>query len=292
MIIKTMSRRAYIGRSLTYLFKDPEKLQSKDRRPVFIRKNVRSKTIEAMRREFEQNEALRKYKRRDATKLYSTVLSFHEKDSQFLDEKTLTAFAKEYMHLRGQNMYVAVAHYDTPTHIHLHICESGTQYMTGLANRMSKKEYHALKVAMQTFQIERYPYLQHSVPKHGRGYSKEKATSIAHNREGQKQELLTLLQQLERTARSQTDFLHLIQQAGHTPYYRSGRLTGILHQGDRKFRFSRLGYDTEKLQNLDKQLVAKEQLRQIRSKAQGRTMERERTRTHHRRKQASEWDDL
>jgi hypothetical protein len=44
-----------------------------------------------------------------------------------------------------------------------------------------------------------------------------------------------------------------LKQAGHELYYRNGQLTGIKYDGETKFRFSRLGYDKEKLEALNKQ---------------------------------------
>ena len=55
MVIKSMSRRSGIKQLLTYLFKDEKKLQNKEHKPIVIRKNVRTRTLEKNVKEFEQN---------------------------------------------------------------------------------------------------------------------------------------------------------------------------------------------------------------------------------------------
>jgi Relaxase/Mobilisation nuclease domain len=250
MIIKSMSIKAHIGKTINYLFKNEEKLQSPDCRSITIRKNLRSRKLENVIKEFEANEQFRKYKRSDAVKLYHTVLSFHEKDSAFLNEKVLKDVTKEYMKLRGENMYIAAAHYDRG-HMHVHICESGTGYMTGKANRLTKQAFRELKVAMQTYQLTKYPELKHSLPRYTKEGKQKTNEYKKGQRDTQKQTLLNCLQEAEKSTKNMTEFLAHIQELGHIPYYRSGELTGLKYDGETKFRLSRLGYDKTKLETLN-----------------------------------------
>lgn len=260
MIIKSISRKANIGRTISYLFKDETKLQKDGQKSITIRKNVRSRKVENVIKEFKANESLSKYHRSDAVKLYHTVLSFHEKDSPFLNEKVLKDFTREYMKQRGENMYIAAAHFDKE-HTHIHICESGSGYLTGKANRLSKEQYRELKVAMQTFQQTKYPMLTHSLVRHDKGKN-PKDIAIG-KRQSKKQALLDCLKQTEQKSKNLTEFLELIRRSGHEPYYRGDKLAGVKYEGDTKFRFSNLGYKekVEELSNLHNE--EEQQLREL-----------------------------
>lgn len=280
MIIKTISRKSGgVGQLLNYLFKDETKLENDRDEKLVIRKNVRGRTLPKWVKEFEQNQAQRKSKRKDEVKAYHTVISFHDKDREYLNTEVLKDIAKEYMKQKGEDiMYIATAHYDQE-HIHIHIAESGTKYMTGIANRMSKDDFTKLKAAMARYQREKYPELVHSMPKHG---AKEKTVDT---RAIQKTLLATLLNDGYRQAKSQKEFLTYLESLGYEPYYRGGVLTGIKYDGERKFRLSKLGYDKEKLEELSmreeehKELLALHELRESGSakerESTGRMMEDE-----------------
>ena len=262
MIIKRMSRKANIGRTINYLFKDNAKLEKEGHKPIIIRKNLRTRKLEKVIKEFEKNETSRKYKRSDAVKLYHTVISFHKKDSQYLNDKVLKDFAREYMKERGDNLYIATAHFDKD-HVHLHVCESGTRYMTGMANRVSKQELKQLTSNMQEFQKNKYPQLSHSLPRHekaAKGGRKEQIVSVRHT---QKQRLLARLKEVEKTSKSMDELLGHLSQAGFEPYYRGGRLTGVKNDTDIKFRFSSVGYDKEKMAEISQRFEEERQLEEI-----------------------------
>lgn len=265
-----MSRKNDIERTINYLFKDETKLKAEGFQPITIRKNIRSRKLENVVKEFKVNESMRKQSRIDAVKLYHTVLSFHQKDGQYLNEKALRDFTKEYMKLRGENMYIATAHFNT-TSIHIHICESGSGYMTGRANRVSKQQLRELKVAMQTFQQTKYPQLTNSLPKHQKGIS-------INNRESKKQSLLECLKQAEGNSKNLTEFLNHIEQSGHQPYYRGDKLAGIKYADDTKFRFSSLGYK-EKVEELSQRFNEEQQklaeLEDLRGSSSSREQEHE-----------------
>jgi Relaxase/Mobilisation nuclease domain len=273
MIIKTMGRKGNIERTINYLFKDEAKLKKDGSKPIVIRKNLRSRILENVIKEFKVNEEMRVQKRSDRIKLYHTVISFHAKDSKYLNEKALKDFTREYMKERGNNIYIATAHFDKG-HQHIHIAESGSGYMTGKANSMPKAEYRELKMNMQAFQQTKYPELANSLPKHGRKLS-PKEVAIG-SRETKKQSLLACLSLAEKNSKNMKDFLEEIRKGGHEPYHRGGKLSGIKYDGDTKFRFSGLGYK-EKVEELsnrfeeDKQQL--DELEDLRSNASSRDQE-------------------
>ncbi len=247
MILKSLSRKSGTRQILNYLFKDKEKLGQNQSKPLIIRKNVRSRTLDKWVKEFKANEAMRIHKRKDSVEIYHTVLSFSAKDKEHIDEKMLRDIARQYMKERGErNLYIGTAHFDHD-HVHLHLVMSGTKYMTGLANRQSRADFHKLKLAMDAYQKKKYPELINSLPRHGK--SKElKANQLTpkersqHVRATQKETLLKCLDLTYTKSKSKEDFLAKLATLGHEPYSRGGKVTGVKFEGDRKFRFNTLGY--------------------------------------------------
>ena len=224
---------------------------------IVIKNNIRARSVNGYIKEFEANEKFRLHDRKDSVKAYHTILSFSQLDSKHLNAKILKDIAQHYISLRAeQSLVVGGIHFDK-SHIHMHIIQSGTQYCTGLSNRISKQEFQELKVAMQEYQKEKYPQLIHSMPEHGKsknGKTIEKGSekNIKRNeRTSEKNILLGLLETTYAKSISANHFLEQIKAQGHEPYYRNGRLQGIKYEGERKFRLNNLGYDEKKLQALD-----------------------------------------
>ena len=259
-----MSRKSGIKQTLEYLFKDDKKLSDAQHLSFIIRKNIRTKTLEKNIKEFEHNETLRTYKRKDGVKLYHTVISFNNKDREHITEKTLRDISKQYMKLQGNdNMYLGTAHFDQD-HIHLHFAVSGTKYMTGKANRLTKQDFKELKLSMDVFQKKHYPELTNSLPNHNK--QTKDYQQNPNTRNSQKEVLQKALEGTFANARSVDEFLNEIKKLGHEPYYRGDKLTGIKYDGDRKFRLNRLGYDMKKLNELEqKSAIEKQQLDELES---------------------------
>lgn len=258
---------------LTYLF-NKEK-QKNGERQLIIRRNVRSRSLEKWVKEFKVNESYRLRRRKDNVKAYHTVLSISNLDKQHVDEKMLRDIARKYISLRGRDsMFLGTAHFDKE-HIHIHLVMSGTKYLTGQSNRISKREFQSLKLSLDAFQREKYPKLVHSLPEHGRSKKlhisqQERQLQNRNGRLTQKQSLLQLLEKTFATSKSLYHFLSHLQAQGHEPYYRAGKLTGVKFDGERKFRLNRLGYDEKKLQELERNKTREEkmlsELRELREK--------------------------
>lgn len=279
MIIKSLTRKSSIGQLLEYLFAKEEKTTSK---PLLIRHNIRSHSLDKWIQEFATNETYRLNKRSNNIKAYHTVLSFSSKDKLHITEQTLKTIAKEYIKLRGrESLYICTAHYDKE-HVHLHIVMSGTRYLTGESNRISRSDFHQLKVALDTYQQKQFPELIHSLPKHGKTKDRSIETpkppvAWLHGRVLQKEQLQATLAIAYTKASSLEAFLSEVVAMGHEPYYRSGHLTGIRFANGRKFRFQSLGYTAESLAKLDahtKEEKALSELRSIRVRSLERSRER------------------
>ena len=274
MIIKSLSRKSGTEQVINYLFKDKDKLSNEKFKPLVMRHNIRSRSQDKMIKEFKANETFRRVKRKDSVKIYHNVISFGKGDKEKITEKMLRDFGKKYMELQGKdNMYLMACHFEKD-HIHMHCIASGTKYLTGVANRLSKAEFGRLKIAMQEYQKEKYPMLNKSIVEHGKGngYGKD-------IRQSKKSILEVDLQKAYQQSKSTKDFLSQLKSMGHEAYYRNEKLTGI-KSDDVKFRFCRLGYDDKKMKDLDdrnneekQQLSELEDLRSIHSNSRERDEE-------------------
>ena len=277
MILKSLSRRNNTLQLVGYLFK-----QEKNEKPQPILKhNLRSRSVKGWAKEFDQNESLRLHKRKDNIKINHTILSFSTKDKEYISKSLLKDVSKKFVELRGKdNVYLVSSHHDRQ-HIHLHIIMSGTKYLTGESNRISKKEFHELKLALDSYQKEKYPKLIHSLPEHGKAlkYQASQKDLKFQNRgeqPSQKQQILEATDKLYSRSKSLDHFLSQLKSKGYEPYYRGGQLYGLENQEGRHFRFKTIGYEKDRLEELDRQGVQQQKaLKEIRDLRDSKNLEKE-----------------
>lgn len=283
MVLKSLTRKSNTGQLINYLFKSEAKLVNDKQKVIVIRKNVRSMSVDKYIKEFQKNENFRLNHRKDNVKVYHTILSFNNKDREHINEKMLRDIAGQYMKLRGENnLFIGTAHFDKD-HVHLHLVMSGTKYLTGESNRLSRTEFHQLKLLLDAYQAKKYPELVHSLPRHGRTKDinlspKELNKVSTKSHSSHKESLQKLLEHSYIKSKSIDEFLTHLRSHGHEPYYRGvdKRLTGIKFEGDQKFRLSSLGYDKEKMAALDAIHIKEEQqLAELRDLRESRSSERE-----------------
>lgn len=278
MVFKSLSRRSgSTSQLLRYIFRyvlekeEKEKEIEHKEKPFIIRHNLRTRTISGYVREFEKLESLREHQRSNSVSLYHHILSFSSKDTEHISDELLKDIAAKFIELRGQdNLYIGTKHTDKD-HIHLHLAMSAVD-VAGRSVRISKQDFEKLKLDLDAYQREQYPELKHSLPEQGR--KDREATrealvqSIQSHRASEKTTLLQTLETAYSQSRSLDQFLEHLTAHGYTPYYRSGTLTGITTESNRKYRFKGLGYDKEKLDQLsllqeqEKELAALKSLRE------------------------------
>ncbi len=249
---------------------------------VLIKHNLRSRSIPGFIKAFKENEDLRKHVRSNNVKAYHHIISFSGLDKDKIDEAILKDIAQKYISLRGESsLYVGAVHRDKE-HTHIHIVQSGTQYGTGLANRVSKQEFQEMKIQLQEYQKEKYPELVNSTPNHGVGNSKTKRMATekninANERNGDKKMALAafLLSSFAKST-SKEEFLSDITKNGHEPYYRNGKLQGVKYNGEQKFRFTSLGIRQimdDVNQKIDREKMELQEIEQLRSGRKERALE-------------------
>jgi hypothetical protein len=262
VIIKSLSRKSNSNQLIKYILRytlDEEKVianrHDKHETPFIIRHNVRSRSLKGFIKEFEENESYRLVHRKDSVKLFHTIISFSSKDSSLVTDKLLKDIAKKYISERGlNNLYVGARHSDRD-HVHIHLAVSGVQ-LNGRSSRISKQQFHHIKLELDRYQKEKFPQLVHSLPQHGfkkRQLAKQEVLKIVkQNRETKKESLCEALKTAYDKSTSKEQFVKELTELGYDPYYRNEKLQGVLYDGQ-KFRLGRLGYDEVMLDQLNQQ---------------------------------------
>lgn len=277
MILKNLTRRSNTGQLVNYLFKN-----EKDKKPEPVLKhNLRSLTTKGWSKEFDRNFDLRNNRRKDNIRLHHTIISFSNKDKNHINPELLKDITKKYIELRGKdNIYLASSHQDKE-HIHLHIVMSSIKYLTGESNRISRQEFKEIKLALDTYQKEKYPELVNSLPNHGKSKSvqltdQEYGLLNPDRKFSQKQELLETVQAVYDRSKSVDNFLSELKSEGYDTYIRGGKIYGLEDKTERHYRFSTLGIDLNKLEEKDQQAqVETKQLQEIASLRESKSQDRE-----------------
>jgi hypothetical protein len=255
MIIKSMSRKSNAAQLITYAtrytLKENDKQNRQESAIVLVRHNLRSKSVQGYINEFKENESYRIYKRKDSVVLFHTVLSFSPNDQHRINNTMLKDMAKKFVELRSPNsINLAVAHLERE-HKHIHILTSGVQ-VNGKSARVSKQEFAHILSELEKYQQGKYPELIHSKNSHDKTKVLDKIqliNQLQKTRETKKSSLFINLENAYQLAQSQEEFIKSITDNKHEPYYRNGKLQGVLVEG-KKFRLSSLGFDTKKFEEL------------------------------------------
>ena len=257
MIIKVKSfKKPDFKKLLEYLLSDENRLYDKGNRSFIIAHNLKGRKIEKWVTQFKENEKFRKRKRKDSVILTHEIISFHKDDSENITVEKLREIAKEYIQQRNiRGMYVATPHFDKE-HYHIHLCVSGVEYRSGKSLRMSKMGFQKLKKDIQNNQLEHYPELSKSVVEHDkkreeRITEKEYQQKLRTGRATKKDQILEILESCFKVSSSKNDFYEKLKDHGLETYQRSGKTTGVVFDKI-KFRFTRLGFPNERMEELEK----------------------------------------
>ncbi|MCW3162640.1 relaxase/mobilization nuclease domain-containing protein [Chryseobacterium oryctis] len=277
MIIKSKSYKT--TRSFTtvlnYIFRETERNNGFELSKFIKGKNL---SVEELSSQFLSNEAFRIVKRKNSVVLYMDILSFHPRDAERLTNDKLHQITLKYLSLRApKSIAVATIHRNEKDHTHIHIIFSGIEYKTGNSIRMSKEDFqNKVKLEMEKYQQKTFPELMLSKIKHEKSFipkkEQKKDSEIIMEVQGEipeKQKILKVIEEVFTTATSEKDFYQKLESKNIKLYSRNGKIVGI--EGNRKFRFSRLGYTTELLQSLEQnptQNQRLEWLQNIREKSQ------------------------
>lgn len=243
------------------MINDKDRLYDKEGRSFAITYNLKGDSITAWVKQFQANEQKRQRKRSDSVHLTHEIISFHNEDAKNITLAKMEAMAREYIKLRNpKGLYVAVPHFDKE-HYHIHICASGVD-KTGMSLRLPKVNLLKLKKDIQQYQIEKFPELSKSIVNHGKVRDKnpepKEVTSdkefqfkLRTGRDSEKELLIGMLKTCYKMAISKEDFFLKLKESGLETYERSEKITGI-KKGNLKFRFNRLGFTEQRIEDLNK----------------------------------------
>jgi hypothetical protein len=278
MIIKIKSHKgASPTKLLNYMLHDKDRLFDKDGRSFIVTHNLKGNTIKSWEKQFLENESHRLVHRKDSVKFTHEILSWSREDADKISLQKLEDMTRKYLELRNPNgMYLAVPHTDK-SHYHCHIIASGVAYRTGKSLHPSRPVLLKLQKEIQDYQIEKYPELSHSIVQHGKKEKslqseKEYQYKLRTGRESDKSLLIGILKTSYKKALSKTDFFEILHLPDVSTYSRSGKVTGVVYKG-RKFRFSRLGFAVERLDELDKSILRGKEISEARGR-KGKNIER------------------
>lgn len=252
-IIKMLGRRqvSALTQTLAYISREAGNAEIT---PILHNLRSTPRDHEAIAHEFLTNEAYRKI---TSNRLYCfhTIISLADLDQEKATPEVLQEIANKYLELRGDILAYAIPHLDTASH-HIHVLESGTRYRENKSSGLRKQELHNLKMELECFIEERFPQLEHSKVKHGKGkaYLKEAEYQLI-KRKGtsEREQLQKLVQRAYSTAKSKQQFLDTLLDHGYTYYERNsdGIITGVLSESGRKYRFKTLGLSPDQIMALE-----------------------------------------
>lgn len=273
MIVKIIaSKNKNFRKLLEYILNDKDKLFNEKKKSFVITYNLKGNSVQEWEKQYLENEKCRKIKRTDSVIFTHEILTWHKDDAQNLSLEKMEDMAREYIRLRNpMGIFLAAPHFDKE-HYHVHICASGIEYKTGKGLRMTKADFQKLKKDIQQYQKEKYPELSKSVVHHGKEKKvqapltdKEYQMKLRTGRATQKEQLIVILNSCYEKATSRENFFELLKESGLKTYKRGGKTTGIVYC-NKKFRLKRIGFDEERIEELNKSLNRGKELTQTRGK--------------------------
>jgi len=243
------------------MINDKDRLYDKEGRSFAITHNLKGDSITVWVKQFQANEQKRQRKRSDSVYLTHEILSWHRDDAKNITLAKMEAMAREYIRQRNpKGLFVAVPHFDKE-HYHIHICASGVD-KTGKSLRLPKLELQKLKKEIQQYQIDKFPELSKSIVNHGKTKDKNQEAGDIKNekefqfklrtgRDTEKELIIGMLKTCYKMAISKEDFFLKLKECGLETYERSEKIAGI-KKGNMKFRFNRLGFTEQRIEDLNK----------------------------------------
>jgi hypothetical protein len=279
MIIKIKSfKKPDFRKLLQYMLDEKKCLFTSQEQSFLITHNLKGNSILQWEKQYINNEIKRLRQRRNSTILTHEILSWHRNDSNELSLEKLKIMAREYIRQRNSNgLYVIVPHFDKE-HIHLHVCASGIEYGSGKSLRLSKEAFGKLKKCIQSFQKENFPELSNSLVQHGKNADhkiadKEYQLKLRTNRQTIKDNLIAIINECYKRARSKNEFCTLLNKYNLKTYFRNGKVEGVI-QNNYKFRFNRLGMSKDWFKEFDRNEIRSKELKPNRKHFRNRNLER------------------
>jgi hypothetical protein len=209
--------------------------------------------------EFNENaQLLHKNLKRKKTIRYHEILAFSHKNSSNLNREKLQAITNKYLQLRDPEKSakaICVPHNESHSHIHLLLTSNAVGSSKSGDMMMTNKQYYDLRREMERWVLKEYPELHHSTVY----LSQEEINSLLPEKYKTERRMMELekpekikktakekvsvaIQKILEKSHSLTDFIERINKVkDFQTYSRRGKLTGVIHENKKKYRFSNLG---------------------------------------------------
>jgi hypothetical protein len=246
MVIKSLSRRdpASIGQLLGYISRE-----GSNAAPLLHNLPLAAAMdLDAARAAFVAN-AAHLPARKNGVAYYHEILSLSGCDLPQATPAMLLDLARHYLALRAPAaLAYGRVHFEPgpQTNPHIHLAISANLCGQQKKLRLSKAAFRAAREALERYQQQRYPQLQHSLVSSGREPVRTgRGEQERRRRQGggvpaKKQQLHDQFQQARLQATSERDFRFRLAAQGLEPYFRGSRLAGVAHDG-KKYRLTTLG---------------------------------------------------
>lgn len=273
MIVKNLTWKKHLPKKLLEYVYDKNKSQN-DQRPIYW--NISDPTFEGTLNAFKENHKF-KPNRKNGNELLHDILSFSPEDSKNLTHEILEDLVIKYLELRAnKNIAFANIHNDKG-HLHAHIAITPNEFRSKKVKHLSNKEYREIRILLEQYQLERYPFLDKSIvfidnkvkqkQQSEKEFQMQKRSGIS-----QKEYLKSFLGQCISTSNTKEHFFNRIMQEENIEVYiYRGKPNGVIFEG-KKFRFSTLGLKNDILgleKSENKEISERlEQLRKLQNKQQ------------------------
>ena len=247
MIIKSMSRKEpSYGKLIAYLSRDASDTRYE------LRHNVLSATQAALTAEFEAN-GQHLPKRKNGVAMYHEIISITRPKGlrPEAQKAILRDIALDYIRERAPHcLAFGCLHDDHADHLHYHFIVSANRVGDTRRHRLTKQQFRAIQVGLESRVRARYPELEQSVAIGKRagkkqmsqaGIELQRRTGTTPKRDSVKARLSDVLS----AAQSKAD-LHKRLSAQHLELYSRGKTLGVIDlKSGRKHRITTLGLDAE-----------------------------------------------
>lgn len=279
MIIKSLRHTVRSSSySVNYLFDGMPKKQEKQ---WLVFRNIQNGfTRKSIIEEFNNNaHFLNDNLKRSKTIRYHEILAFAHENSSDLNREKLQAITHQYLKLRDPNgsaMALAVPHHEKHSHVHIIITSNEIGSNRSGDMMMTNAQYYDIRREMERWVLKTYPELHRSTVY----LSNEEIHQLLPKKQRTERRLLDLekpkpssssakdkisksVKQILDKCNSLQDFIVRINKhKDFQTYSRKSKLTGIIHENKKKYRFTNLGINLidenfsvlsrmEELQNLE-----------------------------------------
>lgn len=260
MIIRSIRHKQFLANySVNYLFDGMSK--ERENQWLIFQNISRGFDHKSIIQEFNDNsQYLSKMEKRKRVYRYHEILAFAHEDSRNVTREKLQRIVNKYLSLRdpkGLSKVVCVPHLEDGKHPHCHLLLSSNFIQSPKSGdmRMDNEQYYDLRRTMERWVLRTLPELHRStvylsepeirkiLPEKYRSERRlmqlEKPTK---KRNYAKEKVAETIKEILAKSNSLEEFVTEIEkQSDYRVYSRKGKITGVIHENKKRYRFSILG---------------------------------------------------